>query len=80
MYYFYVLQSLIDGSLYKGISNNVVIRAKQHNVGKNPSTKSKRPWKIVYIEKCINRIEARRIEIYYKSGIGREKLKKQINI
>lgn len=64
--------------MYKGISNDPERRVKEHNVGKNKSTKSKKPWKLVYIEKCLNRSEAREREKYFKSGSGREKLKKLI--
>ena len=78
-YYVYVLRSQMDGSLYKGMSNNVARREKEHNSGKNQSTKGKRPWKVVYIEKCLNREEAHKKEKYYKSGIGKEKINKIIN-
>lgn len=74
-YYFYALRSEKDGTIYKGILDNLSKREKEHNQGKNKSTKSKLPWKLFYVEICDNRGMAREREIYYKSGIGRETLK-----
>ena len=50
-------------------------RIKQHNIGKNKSTKNNRPYKLVYFEKYNSRIEARVREKLFKSGFGRERLK-----
>lgn len=77
-YYIYIIQSDKDKSLYKGLTNNLERRIKQHNSGKNPSTKNKGPYKLVYYEECENRIKARKREIYFKSGVGREQLRKLI--
>ena len=74
-YFVYVIQNEGDGSLYKGITNNLERRVRQHNIGKNLSTKNRGPYKLVYFEECLNRAEARKREKYFKSGIGREKLK-----
>jgi len=76
MYYFYVLQSQRSLRLYKGITNNLNRRIEEHNRGKNQSTKSYKPWRLVYYEKCTDRLEARKKEIYFKSGTGRKKLNK----
>ncbi|WP_239004431.1 GIY-YIG nuclease family protein [Lacinutrix sp. WUR7] len=37
-YYTYVLESDIDGRLYKGHTDNVEKRLKEHNAGKTKST------------------------------------------
>ena len=79
MYYFYTIRSTVNGSLYKGISSNPAKRLTEHNSGKTKSTKHYRPYEIVYLEKCSSREIARKKEKYYKSGIGREKLKNLIN-
>ena len=79
-YYFYAIRSLKNKSIYKGITENPIIRLKQHNAGKNLSTKSFKPYELLYIEKCVDRNEARIKEKYYKSGIGREKLKNLIKV
>jgi len=48
---------------------------KEHNAGKTQSTKGYRPWKLLYSEVIIGRNNARKKEIYYKSGVGKEFLK-----
>ncbi|MBW6431765.1 GIY-YIG nuclease family protein [Patescibacteria group bacterium] len=78
MFYFYAIKSQRNGTIYKGISINPYFRLKQHNAGKNFSTKPHRPYEIVYLEKCRDRTKAREREKFYKSGSGREKLKKLI--
>ena len=76
MWYVYALKSLKDGYLYIGISENPEKRLKQHNAGATKSTKSRRPFEVFYKEACADRKEARRKEVYYKSGVGRENLRK----
>mgnify|MGYP002338706845 CR=1 FL=1 len=79
MYYVYVLQSQIDGRLYKGLTQNLNNRLEQHNKGKTKSTKAFRPWKVVYYEKFHNRSEARKREKFLKSGKGRELIRQIID-
>lgn len=79
MYFVYVLESLNDGSFYKGITNNVKRRLKEHNLGKNLSTKYKRPLRLVFQEEFKDRKTAREQEKWLKSGEGREFLKDLIN-
>ncbi len=78
MYYVYVIQSEKDSSLYKGITNNLPRRLRDHNLGKNQSTKSRIPYCLVYYETFETRKEAREREKWLKSGVGREFLKKLI--
>ncbi len=75
----YVIQSLQDGRLYKGISRNPYERLKQHNSGKTKSTKGFRPWKLIYKEQYETTQEARNREKYLKSGAGRAYLHNIIN-
>ena len=67
----YVLISIVDGSQYVGMSDNVDLRLEYHNRGKVKSTKSKAPWKVFYQEEFQNRNEARIREKYLKSAAGR---------
>ena len=62
MFYVYVLKSQQTKSLYKGQTENVVNRLKEHNNGKVKSTKPYRPWKKVYLESYGSEIEAMRRE------------------
>ena len=56
-YYVYILQSEIDGTYYKDSTENPVKRLEQHNLGFTPSTRFKRPWKMVYIEELPSKSE-----------------------
>lgn len=47
----------------------------EYNSGKNKTTKPYLPFQIIYTEEFETRVEARLREKYFKSGIGKEKLK-----
>lgn len=72
MFYVYVLQSLKTKEFYKGLTDNFDRRFKEHELGRSPSTRNKLPLKIIHVEICSNRIEARKMEKFFKSGYGRE--------
>jgi putative endonuclease len=76
MYYFYAIESLKNGTVYKGISIDPYRRLVQHNSGRTQSTKPGIPYRIVYVEECSDIKEARQKEVFYKSGAGRTILKK----
>jgi putative endonuclease len=80
MYYFYVLQSKIIEKLYKGSTTDLKGRIVEHNVGKVKSTKSFRPWSLMYYEAYRNKTLARKAEIFYKSSQGRRQLKKKLGL
>ena len=46
----YILFSELDHQLYIGYSSDIVKRIKQHDSGQNISTKHRRPWKLIFIE------------------------------
>ena len=75
MYFVYALSSSERNYIYVGLTNSVERRFSEHNSGKNKTTKPYLPFRIIFVEKCENRIEARKLEKYYKSGVGKEKLK-----
>lgn len=75
MYYLYVLKSLKTGNYYKGITNNYERRLKEHFSGESKTTKKMLPFRLVYLEDCRNRTEARKLEKFFKSGYGREIIK-----
>ena len=76
MFYAYVLRSDLDGTLYKGHTQNLDIRLFEHNSGKSKYTKTKLPWKIVYFEENESRNEAIKREKYFKSAAGRRFISK----
>ncbi|MEK7659642.1 MAG: GIY-YIG nuclease family protein [Patescibacteria group bacterium] len=50
MYYTYVLKSLLDNKLYIGYSSDLRRRMKEHKNGGSKSTKSRRPFVLIYYE------------------------------
>ena len=75
MYYVYAISSLERNYIYVGLTDNLERRFFEHNNGKNKTTKPYLPFKIIYTEEFETRLEARQKEKYFKSGIGKEKLK-----
>ena len=54
-------------SYYIGQTKNLESRIERHNRGYVKSTRSKRPWRIVYTEEFRNRSESMARERYLKS-------------
>ena len=67
MYYFYILQCA-DNKRYYGYTNNLKRRLAEHRVGKNISTKRRRPLKVVYYETCDSKDAAVAREKQFKQG------------
>jgi putative endonuclease len=78
MYFVYVLKSVKDSKLYYGFTENLEKRLSQHNAGLVTSTKSRRPFILIYSEKVDSLENARRKEKYFKSGFGRKYLKNKL--
>ena len=78
MYFTYVLRSEKDKKLYVGSTNDLKTRFEEHIKGKVPSTKNRRPLKVVYYEACIDKNKAFKREAYFKTGFGRRFLKSRI--
>ncbi len=75
MYYVYLLCSEGTKKLYKGMTNDLKRRLKEHNTGKVKATKASRPWKLVWYAGFVSKTDARREELFLKSGKGRERVK-----
>jgi len=74
----YILFSKTKNQFYIGSSRvNSVSRINAHNTGKVRSTRSGRPWVEVAKESFNNYTEARKREIFLKSGVGRRLIKNQ---
>ena len=78
MHYIYILRSHKDKKLYIGKMVNLQKRVDYHKQGKVKSTKSKRPFILVYYEAYSDKDKWSRQENFYKTGIGRESLKYKI--
>ncbi len=75
MYTVYCLSSLTRNYIYVGLTSNLEERIHRHNSGYEKTTKPYTPFKLIYSEMCLTRVEARKREKYWKSGIGKEKLR-----
>ena len=75
MFYVYILQSFKDKRTYVGYTPNIKKRLEKHNSGQVISTKYRRPLKLIFLENFETSPEAKKRELYWKSGAGRRKLK-----
>ena len=62
MVYVYILKSKKDGQFYMGSTKDLRKRLKLHNDGKVFSTKSRRPFELVYYEAYKSEKDARKRE------------------
>ena len=67
MVYLYILQSLSSGRFYTGVTERIQSREAEHNDGQTKSTRTGRPWKLVYSEQFASRPEALARERQIKS-------------
>ena len=74
MYTVYVLKDA-NGKFYKGVTNDLQRRLKEHCRGKTKTTRSMKNIKVVYTEKFNDFKEARAREVYFKTAAGRRFLK-----
>lgn len=74
-WYVYIIECN-DGTLYTGISNNVDKRLEKHTFDLGAKyTRKKGPFKLVYIEKYIDRSQASKREYQIKQLTREQKLK-----
>ena len=79
MYTVYVLRDN-NNHYYKGMTNNINRRLREHKIGKTKTTKKMNGLKLVYSEEYNTRIEARKKEKYFKSAAGRKFLKLKLHM
>jgi len=80
-YYVYIVRSLKDGSLYKGLTNHLDKRMLEHDLGKSNFTSKKLPYELIW--HCVfigvrAEEKAANFEKYLKSGSGRAFVKRHI--
>lgn len=78
MHYVYVLKSKKDGCLYVGCTSDKEKRLAYHNAGFVRSTKSRKPFIMVYYEEYEDKYVAFERERFYKTAVGKRELKKLI--
>jgi putative endonuclease len=79
-YYVYILQSQKDKYWYTGYTSNLRKRFSEHQNGYTHSTKSRRPWRLIYYEACLSEGDAIAREKYLKSGMGKRFIKKRLKL
>jgi len=62
MFYTYILRSSIDKDFYIGFTSNLEERVKKHNDGLVASTKSRKPFELIYFEGYKSEKDARHRE------------------
>ena len=77
-YYVYIIESLENGSYYKGYSEQPLLRLLQHNNGETLSTRHLMPWKLIYVEQCATKTEALKREKNLKKAT-RERIAALLN-
>ena len=70
-YYIYILESEKDGKKYTGYTSNLSLRFEAHQTGQVPSTKDRRPLKLIYFEGCLSQADAVKREKYLKTHYGK---------
>ena len=84
MFHAYILKSEASGKLYKGHTENLERRLREHNdklLGRKRYTrKDPGPWLLVYSEPFDTRSEAMKREKWFKTGQGREWINSQLSI
>jgi len=78
-FFVYLLLSNKDKKTYLGSTDNLERRIIEHNNGKTPSTRNRRPLELIYKEDFDTLVEARDREKYLKTRKGRKELKDIFN-
>jgi len=75
MYKVYAISSLERNYIYVGLTKDINARLVRHNNGYEKTTKPYAPFELIFTEECTTRVLAREREKYWKSGVGKEKLR-----
>ena len=78
MHFVYILESETTRTWYIGYTINIEQRLDAHNDGKNVSTSHGGPWKLIYYEAYLEKMDALGREKFLKSGAGHRFVKKQL--
>lgn len=81
MFYVYIIKSRTDGKLYIGFTNDLKKRFSEHNQGGSLSTKSRKPFTLIYYEAYRSEANAKNREWQLKKyGQAYRRLKERIKI
>ncbi len=76
--YVYAIASESCKYIYVGLAYDWEGRIARHQAGRERTTKPYRPFRVIYLEECVDRVAARHREKYLKSGAGKEFLKQLV--
>ena len=80
MFVVYILFSASSGRTYVGFTNNIERRLTEHNIIETSGfTLRYRPWTLIYSEEFTTKADAMKHEKFYKTGMGREFVKKIVS-
>jgi putative endonuclease len=79
MFFVYILRSSANPrKTYVGFTNDLEVRLREHNSGRNPFTAKFLPWDLEAYVACRSRKTAISLEKYFKSGSGAAFWKKRL--
>jgi putative endonuclease len=76
MIYVYAIRSLERNWIYVGQTEDAIARFHQHNKGEEKTTRPYLPFMLIFSMECTDRTEARKYEKFYKSGRGKDILRR----
>lgn len=72
MYYVYLLASInFPDQTYKGFTEDLKTRFKDHNAGRSKHTAKYAPWELISYHAFADKRKAREFEHYLKTGSGK---------
>lgn len=74
----YILESKVNKEWYYGYTDNLKRRLEEHNQGHVFSTNRYKPWRLIYFEACLNKVDATRREKYLKTTQGNRMLRRRL--
>jgi len=78
MFFVYALKSQTNSDVYVGYTKNWENRLHRHNSGKVRSTKTYKPWVLIYYEAYINKKDATKREKELKMHAAKSNLLKRL--
>lgn len=78
MFYVNILKSIASNRLYIGKTADLKVRFSEHNSGQNASTKSYRPWEIIFYEVYVTKSDADRREKFLKTTQGHQAIHRML--
>jgi putative endonuclease len=76
--YVYVLRSAVDSHNYVGLAHDLRSRIDEHQRGRVPSTRNRRPLELIYYEACRDLHDAAVREKYLKTAWGKRYIKARL--